>query len=159
MCGGEPDGATGMQRLRGRVVKGGCAEGEALVSSVPIGFLGGVDPETGVVTEADHPLEGESVAGRVLVFPTGKGSTVGSYTLYRMARNGVAPAAMINAEADPVVAVGAIISEIPMVDQVDISLLRTGDWVRVEDGFIRVQRGGAGTLPSATNSPRPRRAT
>ena len=145
MCGEEPDGATGMRRLRGRVVKGGRAEGEALVSSVPIGFLGGVDPETGVVIEADHPLKAESMAGRVLVFPTGKGSTVGSYTLYRMARNGVAPAAMINAEADPVVAVGAIISEIPMVDQVDISLLHTGDWVRVDDGKVTITQPNAKT--------------
>jgi hypothetical protein len=67
----------------------------------------------------------------VLVFPTGKGSTVGSYTLYRLARNGLAPAAIINAEADPVVAVGAVIAEIPMVDQVDISRIQTGDWVEV----------------------------
>jgi predicted aconitase with swiveling domain len=124
--------------LRGRVVKAGHAEGEALVSPSPIGFLGGVDPATGVVIEQGHPLGGKCVAGRVLVFPTGKGSTVGSYTLYRMARNGVAPAAIINAEADPVVAVGAIISEIPMVDQVDLSALRTGDWVRVDDGEVVV---------------------
>jgi predicted aconitase with swiveling domain len=80
------------------------------------------------------------VAGRVLVFPTGKGSTVGSYTLYRLARSGLAPAAIINAEADPVVAVGAIIAEIPMVDQVDVSRVRTGDWVRVRDQEITVWR-------------------
>jgi len=117
--------------LSARVVNAGRAEGEALVSPEPIGFLGGVEPETGVVIEPGHPLEGESVAGRVLVFPTGKGSTVGSYTLYRLARNGLAPAAIINAEADPVVAVGAVIAEIPMVDQVDISRIQTGDWVEV----------------------------
>ena len=127
------------KRMHGRVVKGGRAQGEALVSASPIGFLGGIDPATGVVIEQGHPLVGECVAGRVLVFPTGKGSTVGSYTLYRMARNGVAPAAIINAEADPVVAVGAIISEIPMVDQFDISALRTGDWVRVADGEVTVK--------------------
>ena len=122
------------------MVKGGRGEGEALVSSVAIGFLGGIDPETAIVTEAGHPLACQCVAGRVLVFPTGKGSTVGSYTLYRMARNGVAPAAIINVEADPVVAVGAIISDIPMVDQVDISLLHTGDWVRVDDGAVTIKR-------------------
>ena len=102
-----------------------------MVSPDPIGFLGGVDPDTGVVIESGHPLEGECVTGRVLVFPTGKGSTVGSYTLYRLARNGLAPAAIVSAEADPVVAVGAIIAEIPMVDQVDISRIRTGDRVQV----------------------------
>ena len=125
-----------------RVIKPGHAEGEALVSPDPIGFLGGVDPDTGVVVEPGHPLEGQCVAGRVLVFPTGKGSTVGSYTLYRLARNGLAPAAIINAEADPVVAVGAIIAEIPMVDQVDVSRIRTGDWVQVRDGEIILWRGG-----------------
>jgi predicted aconitase with swiveling domain len=111
----------------------------ALVSPEPIGFLGGVDPETGVVIESGHPLEGESVAGRVLVFPTGKGSTVGSYTLYRLARNGVGPAAIVNAESEPIVAVGAIISDIPMVDRVDIAQLSTGDIVVIEDKVVRVE--------------------
>ena len=129
-------------RVLGRVVNGGHAEGEALVSREPIGFLGGVDPDSGVVIEAGHPLEGQSVAGRVLVFPTGKGSTVGSYTLYRLARNGLAPAAIINAEADPVIAVGAVIADIPMVDQVDVHQIHTGDWVETHDGklVIRTQR-------------------
>ncbi|MFL7792240.1 MAG: DUF126 domain-containing protein [Anaerolineae bacterium] len=126
--------------LVARVVKAGRARGEALVSSQPIGFLGGVDPETGVVIEAGHPLEGQSVTGRVLVFSTGKGSTVGSYTIYRLARAGLAPAAIVNAEADPVVAVGAIIAEIPMVDQVDISRIRTGDWVEVCEQDVIVRR-------------------
>jgi predicted aconitase with swiveling domain len=93
-----------------------------------------------MVIEAGHPITGSSVAGQVLVFPTGKGSTVGSYTLYRMARNGVAPAAIVNAEADPVVAVGAIISDIPMVDQVDISCFRTGDWVHVSGDGVIIER-------------------
>ncbi len=124
--------------LKGRVIKEGTAVGRALVSPAPIGFLGGVDPDTGEVVEKGHPLRGERVAGRVLVFPTGKGSTVGSYTLYRLARNGLAPAAIINAEADPVVAVGAIIAAIPMVDQVDITRIHTGDLVEVQDGTVRV---------------------
>jgi len=128
--------------ILGRVVRAGQAEGEALVSSDPIGFLGGVDPDTGIIIEAGHPLEGECVTDRILVFPTGKGSTVGSYTLYRLARNGLAPAAIINVEADPVVAVGAIIAEIPMVDQVDISRIHTGDWVEVRDRKISMRRGG-----------------
>ena len=126
--------------LIGRVIKSGIAEGVALVSPTPIGFLGGVDPETGVVVEAGHPLEGECVAGRVLVFPTGKGSTVGSYTLYRMARAGTAPAAIVNAESEAIVAVGAIIGNIPMVDQVDIRQIRTGDRVQVDGGRVRVER-------------------
>ena len=125
--------------LRGRTIKAGRARGVALVSPDPIGFLGGVDPDTGIVVELGHPLEGESVSGRILVFPTGKGSTVGSYTLYRMARNGVGPAAIINAESEAIVAVGAIISDIPMVDQVDVAKLSTGDVVVVEGGTVYVE--------------------
>lgn len=137
-----PRDTSSAVRVLARVVKAGQAEGEALVSSEPIGFLGGVDPDTGVVIEHGHALEGQSVAGRVLVFPTGKGSTVGSYTLYRLACNGLAPAAIVNGEADPVVAVGAVIAEIPMVDQVDISRVSTGDWVAVRDQEVLVwQRG------------------
>lgn len=127
--------------LRGRVIKYGRARAPALVSEEPIGFLGGVDPETGIVVERGHPLEGESVSGKVLVFPTGKGSTVGSYTIYRLRRKGLAPAAIINASADPVVAVGAIISDIPMLDQVDISRIKTGDIVEVEGDEVRIHRG------------------
>ncbi len=123
-----------------RVVKAGEVQGLALVSSQPIGFLGGVDPETGVVIEPGHPLEGQSVAGRVLVFPTGKGSTVGSYTLYRMAKGGVAPAAIVNEESEAIVAVGAIISGIPMVDQVEIGLIQTGDRVRIQGARLTVER-------------------
>jgi len=125
--------------MEGRVVKAGSAAGEALVSGEPISFFGGVDPDTGTVVDQEHPLVGRSVAGRILVFPTGKGSTVGSYTLYRLARNGLAPAAIVNREADPVVAVGAVIGDIPMVDQVDTERIRTGDWVEINDGEVLVR--------------------
>lgn len=127
-------------QMQGRVVKAGSASGEALASREPISFFGGVDPETGVVIDQGHPLEGRSVAERVLVFPTGKGSTVGSYTLYRLARNGLAPAAIVNEEADPVVAVGAVIADVPMVDHVDTGRIRTGDWVEIEDRVVLVRR-------------------
>jgi predicted aconitase with swiveling domain len=125
--------------LRGRTIKSGTAEGIALVSPQPVGFLGGIDPETGMVIEPGHPLEGECVSGRILVFPTGKGSTVGSYTLYRMARAGIAPAAILNAESEAIVAVGAIISDIPMVDRLDISQIKTGDQVRVVGDCVTVE--------------------
>jgi predicted aconitase with swiveling domain len=80
------------------------------------------------------------VTGRVLVFPTGKGSTVGSYTLFRMAKAGSAPAAIVNAHSEAIVAVGAIIADIPMVDRVDIAQIKTGDRVRVEGDRVRVER-------------------
>lgn len=127
-----------METLRGRAVVAGRAEGIALVSDRPIGFLGGVDPETGHIIEAGHPLEGQSVAGRVLVFPHGKGSTVGSYVVYRLARAGLAPAAIVNAESEAIVAVGALIAGIPMVDRVDISRLASGDRVVVDGETLHV---------------------
>lgn len=124
--------------IEARVIKAGHAEGEALVSPAPIGFLGGVDPDTGIVLEPGHPLQGQSVRGKVLVFPTGKGSTVGSYTVLRLARNDAGPVAIINAESEAIVAVGAIISDIPMVDRVDIGAIETGDWVVVDDGRVTI---------------------
>lgn len=127
-----------MKTLSGRIIKDGQASGIALVSPEPIGFFGMVDPDTGIITEQGHPLCGQSVAGRVLVFPTGKGSTVGSYSLYRLAKAGRSPAAIINAESEPIVAVGAIISDIPMVDQIAIDLIRTGDHVVLEGDRVVV---------------------
>lgn len=127
-----------MKVLVGRVIKAGRAEGIALVSPEAIGFFGMVDAETGIVVEQGHPLQGESIGGRVLVFPTGKGSTVGSYSLYRLAKAGVAPAAIINAESEPIVAVGAIISEIPMVDRVDIRQIQTGDKIRIDGAQVMI---------------------
>jgi len=126
--------------LRARVIRAGRAEGPAMVSSVPIGFLGGVDPDTGVVLEPGHPLQGRSVKGRVLVFPTGKGSTVGSYTILRLAHSGAAPVAIVNAESEAIVSVGAIISDIPMVDGIDISQILDGDWVVVDGEMVTVKR-------------------
>jgi uncharacterized protein len=126
--------------MRGRSIFEGRAEGPALVSSVPIGFLGGVDPDTGIVQESGHPLQGRSVAGKVLVFPTGKGSTVGSYTVLRLGRSGRGPVAMINAESEAIVAVGAILAGIPMVDHVDIGAIIDDDWVVVDGNTVTVTR-------------------
>jgi len=103
--------------IKARSISRGKATGEALVSSEPIGFLGGVDPKTGEVIEKNHPLEGKNVAGKVLVFPNGKGSTVGSYVMLQLSKNKKAPAAIINISAEPIIAVGAIISKIAMVDR------------------------------------------
>ena len=80
-----------MEQLKGRIIYKGKAEAEALVTTMPISFYGGVDPNTGVVMEKGHELNGVSIKGKVLVFPQGKGSTVGSYTLYRLKKNGVSP--------------------------------------------------------------------
>ena len=127
-----------MEQLKGRIIYKGKAEGKALVTTMPISFYGGVDPNTGIVLEKGHELQGQSVKGKILVFPQGKGSTVGSYTLYRMKKNDTAPAAMINRETETIIAVGAIISEIPTVDKVDVSKIKTGDKVNIENDTINI---------------------
>jgi len=122
--------------MKGRIISRGKGEGEALTTTQPISFYGGVDPNTGEVIEKGHELQGKTVTGKILIFPNGKGSTVGSYTLYRMKKNGTAPAAIINKECETIVAVGAIISEIPCVDKVDISKIKSGDHVKVENEMV-----------------------
>jgi predicted aconitase with swiveling domain len=126
--------------LQGRKIYPGIAVGEALVTRMGISFFGGVDPDSGLVVEAGHELEGQSIAGKVLVFPTGKGSTVGSYTLYRLKHNGLAPTAVVNAACETITAVGCIIAEIPCVDQIPIESIQTGWRVRVdgEAGVVEV---------------------
>ena len=105
-------------------VASGKARGPALVTGQAISFLGNVNPETGVVVDPAHELFGECIAGKVLIFPGGKGSTVGSYVIYQLQKRGLAPAAMINLLSEPIVAVGAVISGIPLVDRVGEEVLR-----------------------------------
>jgi len=124
--------------MAGRMISPGKVEAEAIVSPEPIGFYGGIDPKTGIVIEKGHPLEGESVTGKILVFPCGKGSTVGSYVIYGLEKNGVGPAAIVNEETEPIVATGSILAGVPCVDQIDISQFKTGDRLRVdaENGIV-----------------------
>jgi predicted aconitase with swiveling domain len=133
-------GGDGKMELKGRIISKGKAQEEALVTSEPISFYGGVDPNTGEILEKGHELQGKSVKGKILVFPTGKGSTVGSYTLYRLKKNGAAPAGIINKECETVVAVGAIISEIPCVDKIDISKIETGDLIRIKNDVVTLMK-------------------
>jgi len=127
-------------KLQGRTIHPGIVQGEALVTALGISFFGGVDPESGLVVERGHELEGQSIAGKVLVFPTGKGSTVGSYTLYRLKANGKAPLAIINAECETITAVGCIIADIPCLDQVPLDRLSSGQRLAVdaEAGILEI---------------------
>jgi predicted aconitase with swiveling domain len=130
-------------RLKGRKVVGGYAKGEALVSPDPVSFYGGVDPETGVVVEPGHAVEGECITGKVFVFPTGKGSTVGSYVIYRMSKLGTAPAALVNSETEAIIATGCVISGIPLVDKLDpdpLTEIKSGDLLKVsaDEGVVEV---------------------
>jgi uncharacterized protein len=130
-----------MKVIHGRKVIGGKAVGIALVSPDPICYLGGIDVKTGMVTEVGHPLQGQSIAGKILVFPTGKGSTGGSYLIYEATMNGKGPVAMVNRNVEQVTAIGCIMAEIPLVDRPDVDVcevIKTGMKVEVD--------GDAGTV-------------
>ena len=131
--------------LRGRKVIGGSAEGEAVVTKEPVSFLGGVNPDKGVVVERGHELEGQSITGKIFIFPHGKGSTAGPYIIYAMAKRKTAPVAMINVEAEPIIAVGAAMGNIPLVDRLDknpLEVIATGDHVRVDgdQGIVEITK-------------------
>lgn len=121
--------------LKGRKVSKGKGEGEALVTTQPISFLAGVDPEQGLVIDNTHELRGQCITGKILVFPRGKGSTGGTWIIMRLADNQTAPAAIINIETDPIIAVGSILAGIPLIDKLDKDptlLIKTGDYVVVD---------------------------
>jgi predicted aconitase with swiveling domain/8-oxo-dGTP pyrophosphatase MutT (NUDIX family) len=125
--------------IRGRGISPGKAEGDVLLLPNAFSFLGGVDAATGKLTVASGK-EGANLKGSVFAFPRGKGSTVGSYTILDLKRNGNTPAAIINAAAEPIVATGAVMARVPMVDRIDLSLLRDGDHVLVDgaEGTVEI---------------------
>lgn len=123
-----------MKKMKARVISKGEVEGEVIVSHRNFSFLGDVDVDTGAVVADDSDIRGESISGKVFVFPYGRGSTVGSFSLLTMKKNGVAPKAIVNLESDAVIAVGAIISSIPLVDKLEenpLKAFRTGDRIKV----------------------------
>jgi uncharacterized protein len=131
--------------LTGRKINGGSAEGEAIVSRLPFSYLGDLDPRTGIVLPEGHDLRGQRIAGKIFVFPIGKGSTVGPNIAYAAKGLGNAPKAMVCVEAEPVMAMVAIMNDIPMVAglQSDIlNIIRSGDLVRVDGdtGTIEVTK-------------------
>jgi len=99
-----------------RTISKGKATGELIVSTEPLSFLGGVNPNTGEVIDPNHELKGKFINDKILFIPGGKGSTVGSYVIFQMKKNNVAPSAIICLNAEPIIATGAIMSDIPMVD-------------------------------------------
>ena len=127
--------------MKGRMISPGKVKGTAIVSSEPIGFYGGIDAKTGIVIEKDHPLEGKCVTDKILVFPCGKGSTVGSYVIYGLKKNGVAPAGIVNKETETIVATGVILAGIPCVDQIDIVNIKDGSTVLLDadNGTVEIK--------------------
>ena len=126
--------------MKGRTISPGKVEGKAIVSTESIGFYGGIDIKTGIVIEKSHPLEGKSVKDKILVFPCGKGSTVGSYVIYGLKKNGVAPKGIINKETETIVATGVILAGIPCVDQIDTEMIKDGDTVLLDadNGEVKI---------------------
>ena len=129
--------------IKCRKISKGVAEGEVILTKDPLSFLGGVNPDEGIVIDSKHELYRRNIGGKILVIPSGKGSTAGSYVLYQMAKNKTAPLAILALEAEPIIATGAIMAGIPMVDhpEADImDLLHDGDIVKVnaDSGFIEI---------------------
>ncbi len=129
--------------IKCRKISKGYAEGEVILTKDPLSFLGGVNPEKGIVIDSKHELYNKSIAGKILFIPSGKGSTVGSYVLYQMAKNKTAPLAIVALEAEPIIATGAIMAGIPMVDRPEeevLNIIHSGDIVSVDadSGFIKI---------------------
>lgn len=124
-----------MRIIKARPVSEGIGKGEALILKEPFGFYGNIDPKTGIIIEKGNPLEGVCIKDKIFVFPSGKGSTVGSYVIYALKKNGVAPAGIINMETETIVATGVILAGIPCVDKPEeniLEILREGDIVKLD---------------------------
>ena len=129
--------------IKCRKISRGKTAGHVILSKEPLSFLGGVDPDTGNVIDRGHQLYQQNVSGKILVIPSGKGSTVGSYVIFQMAKNNTAPLAIIAMEAEPIIATGAIMASIPMVDHPEenvLEILTDGDRVEVDAdaGIIKI---------------------
>ena len=124
----------------GRTLVAGSARGPALRLDEPLSLWGGMDPATGKVIDRRHPQAGEDLAGRVVLMPSGRGSSSSSSVLAEAVRAGTAPAAVVLLEPDPIVALGALVAaelygrRVPVVvlDEAAYGAIRTGDEVVVE---------------------------
>jgi predicted aconitase with swiveling domain len=132
-------------RLKCHKIVGGYGEGEALVSHEPICFYL-TDPKTGIVREKTHELAGKNLANKVLVFPSGKASSVVQIDgLFKLASHGLAPKAMIVKDVETVLIVSAVLAKVPLVDRLEkdpFEAIHTGDSVKVdaEKGIVTVRK-------------------
>lgn len=129
--------------IKCRKISKGISSGEVIITRDSLSFLGGVNPDNGEIIDSKHELFGKNIKNKVLVIPSGKGSTVGSYVLYQMAKNLTAPSAVVALEAEPIIATGAIMAGIPMVDHPEIDifdLLHDGQIIEVnaDEGFLKI---------------------
>ncbi len=131
--------------LKGRTVFGGSVDGEALVTKQSWATFMAADIYTGEVTEHGHELRGKSVAGKILVFPTGKGSSGWSMGAQALRFAGKAPLALVIREVNTQIALGAVVMRVPAVCNLDedpTEVIATGDWVKVDadKGIVEVTR-------------------
>ena len=129
--------------VKEKTVNEGKAEGEAIVSRLPFSFLGDLNVTDGSISVKGHDLEGKSIAGKIFIFPTGKGSTAGPLIAYRAKKLGNAPCGLICDEAEPVIAMVAIMNDIPMIHKLErnaVDTIHTGDYVKIDatKGIVEV---------------------
>lgn len=129
--------------IKCRSISDGYGEGEAIVSKQALGFNHGVDIDTGVIKEIGHELEGQSIKDKIFIFPRAKGSTGGSCVVYQLGLSEGKPAAIINLNTETIVAVGAILCELPVVDRLEedpFEAIETGDYVKVNatEGIVEI---------------------
>ena len=134
--------------LNGKTVKKGIVEGEAIVSQLPFSYLGDLNPEKGTIAPKGHDIEGQSIAGKIFVFPTGKGSTVGPFVANMAKRLGNTPAGMICVDVEPVMAMVAIMNDIPMVHRLNqnpLEVISSGDYIKMNatEGTVEVIAKGS----------------
>lgn len=127
-----------------RTLVAGRAEGAALVLDEPLSLWGGLDPRTGDIIDVRHPQRGANVTGRILVLPSGRGSSSSSSVLAEAIRAGTAPAAIVLGETDPILALGAIVARELYDRTIPILVapardLRTGDTVAVRASGTRAE--------------------
>jgi len=129
--------------LTGRPIVAGSAEGTALISKEPLSFWGGFCPRTGEIIDRRHERSGANVAGRIFIFPQGKGSSTSSATLMESIKTGVAPAAIINLKVDPILALGSIVSDEMYHKAVPIVILAENDFYSIkEDDHLIIETNG-----------------
>jgi uncharacterized protein len=131
--------------MRGRILVAGAASGSALVLVEPLSLWGGLDPETGLVIDIHHPQHGANLAARVLVMPAGRGSSSSSSVLAEAARSGHAPAAILLAEPDLILAMGSAVAAELYGKAVPILVLEADALGTIRDG-ARVTISSAGTV-------------
>ena len=122
-------------KLYGKTVNPGECEGEAVVTNVPFSFYGELDPSTGKVPSPIHELFGQSLKDKILVTPTGKGSTVNPIIAWHAMKAGNNPKAIICIEAEAIIASAAITVDMPMVHKLDknpLEVINTGDYLKVD---------------------------